>query len=405
MRIAYVTQWFEPEPNIIKGSEFVRALEAAGHEVTVVTGFPNYPYGRIYPGYRLRPIRRETVGGIRIVRLPLYPSHDRSALRRSITFLSFFLSAFIYLTLRRSKFDMAYVYHPPITVGLAAALARIPFVLDVQDLWPDTVVATDIGGASKLAGALGACCRYVYSKASAICTQSEGMKAALIARGVAPDKISIIRNWADAEFQEIPPRRSTRRRFTLVYGGNLGRAQKLSNLVDAAAIVERERPDIQVELFGSGIEEQDLHERTTGCGLGNVEFQGRVPVCDMIREFVDADALLLHLGDDPLFDITIPSKTQYYLAMGRPIVAAVNGEAGKLLRQSGAAIVVPPADPVALAKAIVDMAETSPERRTAMGQAGTEFYRQHLSFSRAIGRTIALLEGTYDQVRAGLRDR
>jgi glycosyltransferase involved in cell wall biosynthesis len=405
MRIAYVTQWFEPEPNVIKGTEFVRALEAAGHEVTVVTGFPNYPYGRIYAGYRLRPIRRETVGGIRIVRLPLYPSHDRSALRRSITFLSFFLSAFIYLRLRRSKFDIAYVYHPPITVGLPAAFARIPFVLDVQDLWPDTVVATDIGGASKLAGALGACCRYVYAKASAICTQSEGMKAALIARGVAPDKISIVRNWADAEFHEIPSNRSRRRRFTLVYGGNLGRAQRLSNLVDAAAMVERTRPDIHMELFGSGVEEQELHERARSHGLGNLEFPGRVSAHEMIREFVDADALLLHLSDDPLFDITIPSKTQYYLAMGRPIVAAVNGEAGKLLRQSGAAIVVPPADPAALATAIVEMAETSPERRTAMGRAGAEFYRQNLSFSQAIGRTIALLEGTYEQTRAGLRNR
>lgn len=405
MRIAYVTQWFEPEPNVIKGTQFVRALEAAGHEVTVVTGFPNYPYGRIYPGYRLRLIRREVADGIQIVRLPLYPSHDRSVLRRSITFLSFLLSAFIYLTLRRSRFDMAYVYHPPITVGLAAALARIPFVLDVQDLWPDTVVATDIGGASKLAGALGACCRYVYAKASAICTQSEGMKAALVARGVAPDKITIIHNWADAEFHEIPSSGSKRRRFTLVYGGNLGRAQKLSNLVEAAAIVERERPDIDIELFGSGVEEQDLRDEARSHGLSNLRFAGRVAATEMIREFVDADALLLHLSDDPLFDITIPSKTQYYLAMGRPIVAAINGEAGKLLRQSGAAIVVPPTDPVALAKAIVEMADASAERRMTMGHAGSEFYRRHLSFSQAMGRTIALVEGTHDKTRAGLRKR
>ena len=125
----------------------------------------------------------------------------------------------------------------------------------------------------------------------------------------------------------------------------------------------------------------------------------------MIREFADADALLLHLGDDPLFDITIPSKTQYYLAMGRPIVAAVNGEAGKLLRQSGAAIVVPPADPAALAKAIGEMADASSSRRAGMGRAGTEFYRQHLSFARGMARTIALLEGTYAQMRGGLRDR
>jgi len=142
MRIAYVTQWFEPEPNIVKGVAFVRALEQAGHQVTVVTGFPNYPTGRIYAGYRLRPIQHETVGGVRVVRLALYPSHDRSSVRRSLNFLSFFVSALLYLRFRRARFDLAYVYHPPITVGLAAALAGIPFVLDVQDLWPDTIAAT-----------------------------------------------------------------------------------------------------------------------------------------------------------------------------------------------------------------------------------------------------------------------
>src|SRR4051812_24240772 len=109
MRIVYLTQWFDPEPNIVKGLAFVRALEAPGHEVTVVTGFPNYPEGRIYPGYRLQPIQHETIDGVRVVRLPLYPSHDRSSVRRSLNFLSFFVSAFVYLLLRRSKFDLAYV--------------------------------------------------------------------------------------------------------------------------------------------------------------------------------------------------------------------------------------------------------------------------------------------------------
>src|SRR5690348_5670951 len=104
MRLAYVTQWFEPEPNIIKGLAFVRALQAAGHDVTVITGFPNYPAGRLYPGYRLRVIQHENIEGVPIVRLPLYPSHDSSSVRRSLNFLSFFLSALIYLLLRRSKF-------------------------------------------------------------------------------------------------------------------------------------------------------------------------------------------------------------------------------------------------------------------------------------------------------------
>jgi len=398
MRIAYLTEWFEPEPNIIKGTSFVAALQAAGHEVTVITGFPNYPLGRIYPGYRLRLFCHEEVGGVRIVRLPLYPSHDGSAVRRSLTFLSFFLSALIYLVLRRSRFDLAYVYHPPITVGLAAALARIPFVLDVQDLWPDTVVATSLRGASRLTRPLAACCRFVYERALAICAQSDGIKRALVERGVADDKITVIRNWADAEFQDIPQTRGKRDSFTLVYGGNLGRAQQLGHLVDAAAILHARRPEIRIELFGSGVDEIELREKAERKKLTNVRFYGRIPADEMLRAFADADALLMHLGPDPLFSITIPSKTQQYLALGRPIVAAVNGEAGQLLRASGAAIVVRPADPPALARAIAQMADLSEERRASMGQRGAQFYTEHFSFTHGIGRTLALLDEAYEQV-------
>src|SRR5580698_11573068 len=109
MRILYLTQWFEPETHVIKGLKFVRALQAAGHEVTVVTGFPNYPSGRLYPGYRLKPIQRERIDGVDVVRLPLYPSHDTSSFRRSLNYLSFFLSALVYLLIRRRRFDLAYV--------------------------------------------------------------------------------------------------------------------------------------------------------------------------------------------------------------------------------------------------------------------------------------------------------
>jgi glycosyltransferase involved in cell wall biosynthesis len=406
MRIAYLTQWFEPEPNIVKGVAFVRALAAAGHEVTVVTGFPNYPTGQLYSGYRLRLIQHETIDGAHVVRLPLYPSHDNSSVRRSLNYLSFFVSAFVYLLLRRSRFDIAYVYHPPITVGLAAALVRIPFLLDVQDLWPDTIAATGMAGASKLVRPIERCCRFVYRRASAIVAQSEGMRRALVDRGVPADKVSIIRNWATSELRE-PANRALRtdHPFTLVYGGNLGRAQKLANLIEAAALLERDRPEIRIRLFGSGVEEAKLQRQAAALGLGNIDFAGRVSAAEIDREFVAADALLLHLGDDPLFDITIPSKAQAYLAAGRPIVAAVNGETAQLLRESGAAIVVHPDDPAALAHAIGRIVHIPASRRKWMGRAGADFYRRNLSFSRGMDRTIALIDGTYELVAAGQRKR
>jgi glycosyltransferase involved in cell wall biosynthesis len=398
MRIMYLTQWFEPEPNIIKGLAFVRALEQAGHEVTVVTGLPNYPTGRLYPGYRLRPIQRESFEGVRVVRLPLYPSHDASSLRRSLNFLSFFASALIYGLLRRERYDLAYVYHPPITVGLAAALAGrvrgLPFVLDVQDLWPDTVAATGMRGARRLTGLLGLLCAFVYREASAVVVQSQGMAAALVARGVPPGKITAIRNWADAEL--IPAvRGGGLGRFTLVYGGNLGLAQGLETVIDAAALLQARGAQVEIRLYGDGIQAAELRGRAARIGLTNLKIAPRVPQAEMAQVFAAADGLLMHLADDPLFAITIPSKTQAYLAAGRPIVAGVAGEAAELLRASGAAVLAPPGDADALARAIAALAETPRAAREAMGRAGRSFYRANLSFDRGLDRTLKVLDGIH----------
>ncbi|HWU80390.1 MAG TPA: glycosyltransferase family 4 protein, partial [Caulobacter sp.] len=275
MRVLYLTQWFEPEPNILKGLAFVRALEAAGHQVTVVTGFPNYPTGRLYPGYRMAWMRREMIEGVEVVRLPLYPSHDASSLRRSLNFLSFFLAALAYGLLRRRRYDLAYVYHPPITVGLAAALAgwvrRLPFVLDVQDLWPDTVAATGLAGTERLIGVLGRLCDFVYRRAAAVVAQSDGMREALIARGAPAAKLTTIHNWADLPpispdgEQPLPAPRSAA--FTLVYGGNLGRAQGLETLIDAAALLQARGSDIEIVLHGEGVEAEVLKARAAGVHL------------------------------------------------------------------------------------------------------------------------------------------
>ena len=403
MRILYLTQWFDPEPGVIKGPRFVQALIAAGHEVTVVTGFPNYPSGKIYPGYRQRPIARETIEGIPVVRLPLYPSHDASSFRRALNFLSFFASALLYCLFRRQRFDLAYVYHPPITVGLAAALAglirKLPFVLDVQDLWPDTIAATGMTGAARLVGPLGRLCSFVYRRAQSIIVQAEGMRGALIARGVSPAKIATIRNWAEAEWlgpqNTHVPATAKSRPTRIVYGGNLGRAQALETVIDAAALLERRGSDVDIFLYGEGLDATDLRARAERAGLSRLHFRDRISQQEIVPVFLDADALLMHLRDDPLFRITIPSKTQFYLALGRPIIAAIGGEAADLLRQSDAALVVAPGNPTALADAIERFSRLDPAHRLAMGDAGRAYYERAFAFTQGIDRTLDVLAGTH----------
>ncbi|MCU0881855.1 MAG: glycosyltransferase family 4 protein, partial [Hyphomonadaceae bacterium] len=199
MRILYLSQFFEPEP-AFKGTTFVRALKAAGHTVEVATGFPNYPGGKLYPGFKIAPYRRETGSGFTVHRLPLYPSHNASSLGRALNYLSFFCSALLFCLINSRRFDVIYVYHPPITVGLAATLAawlwRVPVALDIQDLWPDSVVTTGLRGTSQLEAPLASLCRFVYRRAACLIPQSKGMEAKLIERGVPASKLRTIRNWA-----------------------------------------------------------------------------------------------------------------------------------------------------------------------------------------------------------------
>lgn len=399
-RLLYVTQWFDPEPNIIKGPAFVRALEAAGHSVDVLTGFPNYPTGSIYPGYRLKLLQRETIDGVRVLRVPLYPSHSASSLGRSMNFASFFISVLLFLILRGRRYDTWYVYHPPITPGVAAALAgkimRRPFILEIQDLWPDTVTVSDMSGAGWLETLLNALCNLTYRRAKRIVVQSEGIANRLRARGVPPAKLEVIRNWANDAALSLPsPDRGALQltdQFTVIYGGNLGRMQALGTALQAMSILQSNGSASRLVLVGDGIERAALMATAERLDLRNVRFVGRVSQQEISRWFAAADALLLHIANDPLFTITIPSKTQFYLASGRPIIAGIGGEAADLLSASGAAWVVPPEDAEALAGAIERMIGLSPAQRAAMATAGKAYYCAHLAFEQGINKTLALLK-------------
>jgi colanic acid biosynthesis glycosyl transferase WcaI len=199
MRILILSQWFDPEPTF-KGLAFARELVRRGHEVEVLTGFPNYPGGEVYPGFRVRPWQRERVGDISVLRVPLYPSHGRSVPGRLANYGSFALSASIGSAFVKRP-DVIYVYHPPGTIGLPAIIARVfrraPVVYDVQDLWPDTVAATGTLTHSTVLRLLGRWCRLVYRNADRLVVLSPGFKTALMERGVPESKIDVIYNWCD----------------------------------------------------------------------------------------------------------------------------------------------------------------------------------------------------------------
>ena len=398
-KILFLTQIFDPE-GAFKGLSFAKALRDRGFDVEVATGFPNYPQGRLQPGYRIRPYQRDVMDGIVVHRVPLYPSHDRSGLRRSATYLSFFASALIFCLLRGRRFAAVYVYHPPITVGLAAALSglvtRRPFVIDIQDLWPDSVMVSGMG-TSRMGRALTWMCDFVYRRAARIVVQSNGMGEALAKRGVAPAKLRTIYNWANEQAAvahgrtDLAPYRFENR-FTFVYGGNMGPHQALDAVVEAAIKAQARIPAIQLLLVGEGIELPRLRLVVAERGADAVRLMPPIPQRHIADVFAGANVLVVHLANLDFFRFTVPSKTQFYLAMGKAILGGLEGEAAQLIAQAHAGLTVEPENVDAIADAMVELATTSDAALREMGESGRRFYRDRLSFDRAITETVSVLD-------------
>jgi len=397
-RILLLTQWFDPEPTF-KGLVFARELVRQGFEVEVLTGFPNYPGGRVYPGYRIKWLQREVIDGVHITRVPLYPNHDQSAIKRVLNYASFAASATLYGVFMAKRASALYAYHPPLTVGVAAALIklfrRVPVVYDIQDMWPDTLRATGMLNNTKALSVVAAVCRWVYRRMDHIVVLSPGFKRLLLERGVPEAKLSVVYNWADevslaAPVGQVPDAFPAADRFRIVFAGNMGKAQALSTVLDAASLLQARGSRVCWVMLGGGVEVARLKAEAERRQLANVVFLPAVPMAEVGTYLQAADALLVHLRKDPLFEITIPSKTQAYMAVGKPLLMAVDGDAADLVRQSGGGVVAESENAQALAQAAEQLASSAPHTLAAMGQNAQHFYREHLALAVGAGRFGAL---------------
>jgi len=393
-RVLLLTQWFDPEPTF-KGLVFARELVRQGFEVEVVTGFPNYPGGRVYAGYKIKLIQRECIDGVQITRLPLYPNHDQSAIKRVINYASFAASALFYGVFIAKRADVMYAYHPPLTVGMAASLIRwfrgIPLVYDIQDMWPDTLRATGMINNPRALGLVGRVCDWVYRRVDQVVVLSPGFKRLLVQRGVPERTIEVIYNWAD-ESALLSPQGSLPQhfpgddQFRIVFAGNMGKAQALDAVLDAAKILQVRASRVCFVMLGGGVEVARLKERAQALGLDNVVFLSAVPMAAVGTLLSAADALLVHLRRDPLFEITIPSKTQAYMAVGKPLLMAVNGDAADLVMQSNGGLIAESENPEALVNAAQRLADMPLTELQAMGGQAQQFYRERLSLAVGAGR-------------------
>ena len=391
VRVLLLTQWFDPEPTF-KGLVFARALVKQGFEVEVVTGFPNYPGGKIYPGFKLKLFQREFIDGVKITRLPLYPSHGQSGIGRVFNYVSFAAASLFYGVFFAKRPDVIYAYHPPLTVGIAASIIRffrrVPVLYDIQDMWPDTLKATGMFSNDKLLGVVSKVCDWVYRHVDKLVVLSPGFKKVLIVRGVPEDKIEVIYNWCAEEqitaSAETPICFSDNARFRILFAGNMGKAQALDAVLDAAYTLQSRSRPVEFIFLGGGIEVDALKRITIEKSLTNVTFLPAVPMAEVGGYLKAADALLVHLKKDPLFKITIPSKTQAYMAVGRPLLMAVDGDAAELVKQSGCGVVVESENVDSLVSGVELLLNSSAEELALMSQQGHDFYRKHLSLDQGV---------------------
>jgi glycosyltransferase involved in cell wall biosynthesis len=395
MRVIILSQYYWPEP-IPKPHQLATGLRERGHEVVVVTTVPNYPTGKVYEGYRLRPWQREEPDGIQVIRVGAFPDHSQSAVRRTLNYLSFGASAGMLGPLLSGPADAMYVWHPPLTIGLSAwmfSLAHnVPFLYGVHDIWPEMVQATGMLTNRGILAMLSRLESFVYRRAAAIGVISPGFRRNLMDKGVPAEKIHWLPDWADeAVYRPVPPdpalaeRLGMAGRFNIVFGGNLGILQSLDVVIEAAGRL-RDLPEVQFVLVGDGTERKRLQEMAASLGVRNVQFIPPQPPTQMPWIFALAQGLLVHLKRDPLFELSIPAKTMAYLACGRPILMAVAGDATELIQRAHAGVTCPNGDPEAMAEAVRQLYRMTPDCRQAMGENGLRTFRKEFSREVVVAR-------------------
>lgn len=402
MRVLILSQYYDPDP-ISKPSEVAEGLKRRGHDVTVVTGLPNYPSGTLHAGYHIVPWMRERFRGIPILRVFELPYHGRSAVGRIANYASFMTSGIVG-GLFVSRPDVIYVWHPPLTVGAAAAiigaLRRVPFVLDVQDIWPEAVIYSGVLREGFLADVMRKLERFVYGRAQRILIPTDGARRNLLGKGVPPEKLIVLPNWISGEVAVAPSTDSVRRAraeldaddaFVVTFAGNLGVLQDLDTVLEASAQLHRYPTKIAIRIIGDGSERKRLEHVARSRGLENVRFLGPYESKRMPAFLAASDALLVHLNAGDLNRLILPTKVITYMAAARPVIAATGGAAGELIDRSRGGLSTRGGDPATLAAAIIDLAELPDAERKAMGDRAREVALAEFDRERLIDRLGAVL--------------
>ncbi len=390
-----------------RAAELSRHWARMGHEVTVLTGFPNHPTGIVPEEWRPR-LRRlhytETVDGVRVVRTWLWPLPNRKAHERVRNYVSFCVSAAL-SGLPLPKPDFVIATSPQLLCALAgwwiAFWKRVPFIFEVRDLWPESLAAVGAGGEGTLLHrTLGAIAGFLYRRAERIIVVSPAFKDHLMRYWNVPaDKISIVENGVETDLFRLDPEAAAEvrkqmkleDRFLICYIGTMGNAHGLETLIAAAEELQMALPSAMFLLIGEGAEKERIVELAAARGLNNIRFLGQQPR-QWIPAYVSAaDLCLAMLKKTELFKTVIPTKLLEYMACQRPVIVAVDGQARRIVEEAGGGVFVEPENSKALVKAILGSAE-NPEQGRQMGVRGRQYIVSKFSREKTARDYVAVLE-------------
>lgn len=396
MKILLVTQYFWPEEFPI--NDFVLGLRDRGHEVQVLTGMPNYPDGRIFPGYGIFGPAKDSYQGIPVRRVPIISRGKGQGWRLFLNFFSFaFFGCLLGPLYYREHFDLILVYEPsPITVGLPALVLKkftgAPIFFWVQDLWPETLAAIGAVKSDWILNLVGILVRFIYNGCDRLLVQSRSFVQSIKSLGIGNEKILYFPNSAAALYRPVTVAKDKRVRFAMpagfrvMFAGNIGAAQDFGTILSAAEKLKHISA-IHWIILGDGRQRPWVAEQVEKRQLqATVHLLGRHPKEEMPNYFALADAMLVTLKKEKIFALTIPSKVQSYLACGRPVIAALEGEGRRVIEEAEAGLVVDPEDAEKLAEAVLAMYNTPEAKRREMGANGRSYFKEHFERGKLLKR-------------------
>ena len=413
MRILFFSHYFPPEVNAPASRTFehCRLWARAGHDVTVVTCAPNHPRGEIYPGYKNRFFQLETLDGVRVARVWTFLAANEGFLLRILNYLSYMIFA-CFAAFRLERPDVVISTSPQFFCGLTGLLVKVtlraPWVLEIRDLWPESIVAVGAMRKGLAVKFLEWLEQLAYHRADRIVSVTDSFVAHIAARGGA-GKVAVIKNGVDLNFfkptsesEEFKKTLGFEGRFVAAYVGTHGMAHSLDTVLDAAKLLLDDRR-IGFLLVGDGAERVRLVARAGAMNLDNLRIAGQLPKTEMPRVWLATDISLILLKKDDLFKTVLPSKMFEAMVMERPIVLGVAGEARQLLEEAGAGIAITPQSAEGLAAAVVKLVD-DPELAARIGHQGGAYVREHYDRAKLARTYLDLLESVVGKSGAGSQE-